>query len=154
MKWGDRNESGCKDAECDKVHPLVCDKSLELKCFDKDCAYKLHILKCKRVNTSVRKPVHDAGPGAQPQQRAGRDPPRHAPVIQPWQKNNSSSNQQVSSTEVINPSQNFQKMTVQPQLEAYMKVVRQELFQELMFLRSFLARELQFAHQEGFRPFC
>ena len=36
-------------------------------------------------------------------------------------------------------------MTVQPQLEAYMFKMRQEMQEEVRVLRSFLAREIQLA---------
>ena len=49
-------------------------------------------------------------------------------------------------------NQNFQKMTVQPQLDAYMTMMRQELWEEVRVMRSFLAREIQLSQQVGLRP--
>ena len=54
LKWGDRNAMGCSDASCCKVHPLVCTKSLDLKCFDKTCSFKLHTKRCKRSPPSPK----------------------------------------------------------------------------------------------------
>ena len=48
--------------------------------------------------------------------------------------------------------QGFQKMTVQPQLDACMSMMRQELWEEVRVLRTFLAREIQLAQQVGLRP--
>ena len=30
MKWGDKSEKGCKKVPCDKLHPLLCPRSLNL----------------------------------------------------------------------------------------------------------------------------
>ena len=49
------------------------------------------------------------------------------------------------------PVQGFQKLTVQPQLEACMTKMRLEMWEELRALRTFLARELQLAQQERIR---
>ena len=49
--------------------------------------------------------------------------------------------------------QDFQRVTVQPQLDAYVMQMRQELREEVRVLRTFLAREIQLAQQEQYRPF-
>jgi hypothetical protein len=48
MKWGDKVDKGCKKVTCDKLHPLVCPRSLDLKCLEKSCDVKLHTRKCQR----------------------------------------------------------------------------------------------------------
>ena len=50
MNWGDRAEKGCKKVPCDKLHPLVCPRSLDLLCLEKVCDVRLHTKKCKRGN--------------------------------------------------------------------------------------------------------
>ena len=59
MKWGDKNNKGCKKSPCDKLHPLVCPRSLDLKCLERNCDVKLHTRKCVRSK-------HGAGPSAMP----------------------------------------------------------------------------------------
>ena len=50
MKWGSKDERGCTMVleTCKKVHPTLCPKSLDLRCYDKLCPYKLHATKCQR----------------------------------------------------------------------------------------------------------
>jgi hypothetical protein len=52
MKWGNKQEKGCTQAVCGKIHPLLCPKSLDMKCLDQSCSYKLHTLKCLRQEPS------------------------------------------------------------------------------------------------------
>ena len=157
MKWGDRNKDGCNDGNCSKIHPLVCGKSLDLKCFDKACPYKLHILKCKRMDTAPTN-ASDRTRTAQKTSTGprGQEKGRGGPPFHPWEPSRvpGNSTQQCSGAPESNSNPNFQKLTVQPQLEAYMYNMRKELWQEVGFLRSFMARELQLAQQEGSRPFC
>ena len=176
MKWGNRHQNGCSDAECSKVHPLVCDKSLDLKCFDRACPYKLHIFKCKRsdippsrVNTGRDRQHHSGGQGqgqghssgqghsgGQGQKGNGRGNfpfhPWEAPVPGHPPQQGHGGGHGVPAPATGSSNQSFQKVTVQPQLEAYMCRIRKDLWQEVGFLRSFLARELQLAQQEGIRP--
>ena len=42
MKWGDKVDKGCKKVPCDKLHPLVCPRSLDLKSLEKNCDVKHH----------------------------------------------------------------------------------------------------------------
>ena len=162
MKWGDRNEQGCSDADCSKVHPLLCDKSLDLKCLAKSCPFKLHTIKCQRLKSAPTKDFSGGGT----RERLGSQHQRRVPV-NPWQSSGQSgqaskaatgrgqagggASRQKSSSDNQN-NQNFQKMTVQPQLDAYMTMMRQELWEEVRVLRSFLAREIQLAQQVGPRP--
>ena len=48
MKWGNSDEKGCSGNNCDKAHPVLCPRSLQLKCLTKDCPYKYHTSKCVR----------------------------------------------------------------------------------------------------------
>ena len=48
MRWGDELAKGCKNTECPKLHPPLCPKSLNLKCLDRKCQYKMHTRKCIR----------------------------------------------------------------------------------------------------------
>ena len=82
----------------------------------------------------------DKTPGEQPKGKGGV---RH----NPWM---SKPSQPAQSKESV-PAQGFQKLTVQPQLEACMYKMRQEMWEEIRVLRTFLARELQIAQQEGTR---
>ena len=52
MKWGDKVDKGCKKVPCEKLHPLVCPRSLDLKCLEKSCDVKLHTRKCQRSKHS------------------------------------------------------------------------------------------------------
>ena len=57
MKWGSKDDRGCSMVQetCSKAHPKLCPRSLELKCFDRDCPYKLHTFKCQRSRPPPRK---------------------------------------------------------------------------------------------------
>ena len=162
MKWGDRNERGCIDAECGNLHPLICDKSLDLKCFAKTCPHKLHTLKCKRISAQSDNPW----PGGPPEQAHHQKKIRKksngktSPNINPWQvKPDHSYQGQVEppnqgGKQHAQPTndQGFQDVTVQPRLEAFMFKMRQEMWEEVRVLRTFLAREIQLAQQVGLRP--
>ena len=54
MRWGSKHEKGCSSSTCEFVHPFLCPKSLDLKCTDQACPYKLHTLKCRRYETGNR----------------------------------------------------------------------------------------------------
>ena len=49
MKWENKGENGCKADNCDKAHPSVCARSLDLQCLVVNCPARLHTLKCKRA---------------------------------------------------------------------------------------------------------
>ena len=79
MKWGDKSVNGCKSVPCDKLHPLLCPRSLDLKCFEKACDVKLHTRKCKRArptqsdpNKSGKRAVKDAPSGSAPKPAASQ----------------------------------------------------------------------------------
>ena len=150
MKWGDRHQNGCSDANCLKVHPTVCSNSLDLICLDRKCASKLHTFKCKRSNPSSpkRAPLRNrqvvgpsGGPNGPVHGRGGAHP-------NPWMVNPRQSAPQHDSV----PPQSFQNVTVQPQLEAYMTRMRHEMWEEMRVMRTLLSRELQLAQQGGPRP--
>ena len=75
MKWGDKAANGCKKVPCDKLHPLLCPRSLDLKCLEKSCDVKLHTSKCRRLRpaqpdsrvSADRGPVHTQPPLRVPQ---------------------------------------------------------------------------------------
>ena len=48
MRWGDRDERGCSGTTCGMVHPTLCPYSLDLRCLDRFCPWKLHTQKCQR----------------------------------------------------------------------------------------------------------
>ena len=54
MKWCDKSANGCKKVPCEKLHPLLCPRSLDLKCYEQSCDIKLHTSKCKRASKSRR----------------------------------------------------------------------------------------------------
>ena len=166
MKWGHRNEKGCKDAEFGKLHPLLCDKSLDLKCFDKSCPHKLHTLRCKRksvLSADDSRSGRPPGQGAQPQKNTRRQTSRRTSSnTNPWQTQPDHSHlgqagdpTQGGKQQPLHANdEGFQKLTVQPQLDAYMIKIRQEMWEEVRVLRTFLAREMQLAQLEGLRPSC
>jgi hypothetical protein len=52
MRWGDRDGRGCSGITCGKAHPSLCPKSLDLRCFDRFCSWRLHTEKCQRPGTN------------------------------------------------------------------------------------------------------
>jgi hypothetical protein len=48
LRWGSKADKGCKDQSCINLHPAVCPASLDLKCLNVNCKFKLHIQRCKR----------------------------------------------------------------------------------------------------------
>ena len=56
MRWGNRNIRGCSGITCGKAHPKLCPKSLDLKCFDSQCPFKLHTHRCLRSEQGWRQP--------------------------------------------------------------------------------------------------
>jgi hypothetical protein len=63
MRWGDRGNKGCKKNPCDKVHPTVCEKSLDLECLDRDCQARIHVQRCRRPPPPARGVWEDRGGG-------------------------------------------------------------------------------------------
>ena len=73
LRWGDRNEKGCSGTTCGKAHPTMCPNSLNLRCFDKFCPWKLHTQRCQRPDTaSRRRPPYSGGVWTSQNQREGR----------------------------------------------------------------------------------
>ena len=178
MKWGNRSSKGCSDAKCEFLHPLLCGKSLELKCLDKACPYRLHTQKCQRLPTSASGGQPGRGTASQGQGQHGNNKFqsryfRNGAGINPWQNNNipSSSAARFGSAALPGsaaqpgsaiqsgrgaqseqqPEQSFQDLTVQPKLEAYMSKLRQEMREEVKVLSSFMIREIHLAQQGGLR---
>ena len=60
--------NGCNQPECDKIHPKLCPKSLDLKCLDTNCPFKLHTVKCVRQLPSPPVPTQQAQQGPQDEQ--------------------------------------------------------------------------------------
>ena len=65
MRWGNRSDRGCSGTTCGKAHPTLCPNSLELKCLDRECPWKLHTHKCQRSRSGGSGPLwggHGNGP--------------------------------------------------------------------------------------------
>ena len=96
MKWGDRGEKGCKKNPCDKIHPTVCQQSLNLECLDRGCQARLHVQRCKRPalprEPGGGRPNQPAGHNrlltdlwlASPASRAAKGPAPWAPAARAW----------------------------------------------------------------------
>ena len=52
IRWGDRDGRGCSGTTCGKAHPTLCPNSLDLKCFDRHCSWRLHTERCQRGGTA------------------------------------------------------------------------------------------------------
>ena len=55
MKWGNKSEKGCSGTTCGKCHPTLCPKSLDLRCLDRQCPWKLHTYRCSRADSGTRR---------------------------------------------------------------------------------------------------
>ena len=75
MNWGDRSERGCKKVPCEKLHPAVCPRSLDLVCMEINCDVKLHTKKCKRPARHSPTPPNRTWP----QYRSSRSGPWQGP---------------------------------------------------------------------------
>ena len=83
MKWGDKAPNGCKKVPCDKLHPQVCPRSLDLRCLEVNCDLKLHVKKCVRRGRASYNNQQRSGPRST-FQAAGQ---RGNRVHQPWNRN-------------------------------------------------------------------
>ena len=154
MKWGDKHLRGCKDKNCQKLHPELCVRSLALECYDKNCAAKLHTRKCKRHiskstsswhpdrsrnanSSSSNNTAHLSRNNRWPRQDSrdhvnfGRHQ-RHG--SQPSHQAERQQNRPQIWQEQVEDS-NFPNMTVQPQLEAILQTIfkqQQELTRSAM----------------------
>ena len=64
MKRGNKSDKGCSGTTCGKCHPTLCPKSLDLRCLDRQCPWKLHTHRCMRAVTGDRRGgVGDQGKG-------------------------------------------------------------------------------------------
>ena len=138
MKWGDKHVNGCRVPSCPKLHPELCVRSLALECYDRNCHYKLHTKKCKRTFYKQR---NDYEPVSRPQRRhqgghslyAGHRPTAQFNRNNRGRCHNRNQGQSEHSSRPAMPqvwqsqsNQNFQNLTVQPQLEAVMQVILQQ----------------------------
>ena len=151
MKWGSKHESGCKVSPCQKAHPVMCIKSLDLKCLDKDCPVRLHTTKC--VRWKPQGSGHRAGGvgggghhGWGVHGNGGSGGTRR--VINPWQG--------VSQTRGVNTAfppltqgptdSGFHTLTVQQMLEAQEKMFKDMMFQFQQQVHQSL-QQYQVTHQ-------
>ena len=161
MKWGERHEKGCNQSSCDKAHPVLCDRSHDLRCFVKNCPFKLHTQKCIRARHLQQ--TNTAGPsrGSQLIRNTHRidsnstvDVQQNSSNISPWIRNSSSyQNHHGQIQSFIRPDirqdtsavqqSHFQNLTVQQMLEAHLKVVQLELDRQRHENNSFQQRMQQ-----------
>ena len=147
MKWGKRHDKGCKSTSYDKAHPVVCDRSHDLKCLVPNCPFKLHTQKCVRIEQQQQ------GRGAYSNRGRGHyqgrvwenrhSPAVYTPLPHPWSHSNGRlpgnaghgqgsvvHNPAVSQGAASSQEHNhlgFQGLTVQQLLEAHFQAVQQEL---------------------------
>ena len=119
MKWGDKSVNGCKSVPCDKLHPLLCPRSLDLKCFEKTCDVKLHTRKCKRARPTISDPaktgnraVKKAPIGTAPKPAASQTGPKEGVPSQ--SQPSAVHHHQQGGTPVQVPSQWYQPGVYQP----------------------------------------
>ena len=55
MRWGNKSDKGCSGTTCGKSHPKLCPKSLDLRCLDRLCPWKLHTHRCMRADSEARR---------------------------------------------------------------------------------------------------
>ena len=151
MKWGKRHDKGCKSTSCDKAHPVLCDRSHDLKCLAPNCPFKLHTQKCVRIDQQQGRGVnnnsssHRNSGGGQYYGRVWdtrHGPEVYTPLPHPWTTSTGRSpdhtgrsqgsvvhtpaaSQGSASRQVHNSG--FQGLTVQQLLEAHFQAVQQEL---------------------------
>ena len=162
MKSGDRGEKGCKKNPCDKIHPTVCQQSLNLECLDRGCQARLHVQRCKRPalprepgggretqpasgprqaagGPVVGKPRQQGRQGAGPmntgRQGLGHQGPRARPVV--WQHQQQ--------------QPDFGNMTVQQMLEAYTMNMRREMMERQADLARLVREELAMLRGAGWQ---
>ena len=73
MRWGNKSDKGCSGITCGKSHPTLCPKSLDLRCLDGQCPWKLHTHRCTRADTGVRRGDYGRSEGARWGDRGDRD---------------------------------------------------------------------------------
>ena len=144
MKWGKRHDKGCKMVSCDKAHPILCDRSHDLKCFVQNCPFKLHTQKCVRdrhpidiggvrqqrsVSRGSVNPWINGSAQPKPQQSV---PDNAADMHAKYQQSVGADGGEQQSpagrcTSDIRHQTNFQGLTVLQMLEAQLKMMQLEL---------------------------
>ena len=155
MKWGPKHVNGCKESPGPKAHPVMCIKSLDLKCLDRNCPAKLHTSKCSRWKAPAggyrARDSSASGPWGWGQQPPGGGGPGPARMLNPWLQNgpprSSASTgppmtqNRAGGSENEHQNSSFQKMTVQQMLEA-----QQVMFRDMM--NKFHQQMQQELHQQ------
>ena len=144
MKWGDRGENGCQKSPCDKIHPTVCEQSLNLECLNQDCQARLHVQRCKRAALprretagggrtlpagGPRQPVRQGAGRGDRGRRQGQGQGQRGPGARPavWQHQKQA---------------NFPSQTVQQMLEAYTMSMRREMMERPADLARLVRQEM------------
>ena len=111
MKWGDKSVNGCKNVPCGKLHPLMCPRSLDLKCFEKTCDVKLHTRKCRRAKPPQSDPAKTGNGGVK---KASLETASKPVASQTGSKEGVPSQPQLSAVPVQVPVQWYQSGVYQP----------------------------------------
>ena len=161
MKWGDRGEKGCHKNPCDKIHPAVCQKSLDLAYLDRGCQARLHVQRCKRPAL----PRRESGGGSQTsparrpsqpcRQSGGHVPggPRQAagPMDQRTGRKGQGQQGPRAPPAVWQQQSDFGNMTVQQMLEAYTMNMRREMMERQADLARMVREELAMLRGAGWQ---
>ena len=170
MKWGDKHVNGCKIVQCPKLHPELCVRSLALECLDRKCQAKLHTSKCKRSRAPLRngpasgQHVHQSGGKGRPVSHANRAGREHQ--HDPGPRGQTTHNDAAGGAPHPNlgPGQGgpqvwqsqdnsgFQTMTVQPQLEAFIRAMMQQQQEMTRMAMRELTSQLQRCGARGTCP--
>ena len=172
MKWGDRGEKGCQKKPCDKIHPTVCQQSLDLECLDRGCQARLHVQRCKRPalpgreagrgrgTSPTRGPRQPSRQGADPVADRPRQPGRQGagPVDRGTSRQGLGQQglgqQGPGARPVVWQHQqqtNFGNMTVQQMLEAYTMNLRREMMERQADLARLVREEMAMLRGAGWR---
>ena len=149
MKWGAKHANGCKVSPCPRAHPVMCIKSLDLKCLDRNCPLKLHTIKCVRwkAPSDGYRPGAGAVPGGVPWGIPGAS--RGEGVPNPWNANavprGSSAPHRPQERPNQNQNSDFYNMTVQQMLGA-----QQTMFQDMMVKFQQQMRQELHQHQASY----
>ena len=139
MKWGNKGERGCEKDPCDKLHPTVCQKSLDLECLDRD------VQRCKRPHqqgkeVEVRRQTKTPSTGER--QAAGRRPPTPGRESIGGRSVRGPRNQGAGpAVWQHQPQSGFDIMTVQHMLEAYSMGLRREMLERQADLAGMVRQE-------------
>ena len=165
MKWGDRGEKGCQKNPCDKIHPTVCQQSLDLECLNRDCQVRLHVQRCKRQALPRREAgeVRGTPPANRPRQtgRQGagpRKPGRQGTGPIAGRSNQPGRQGQIQQGPGPRPvvwqhqqQTDFGNMTVQQMLEAYTVNMRRNMMERQADLARLVREELAMLRGTGWQ---